>query len=337
MPSLTGERWKFKTGGEVSASPVVVDSRVFIGGEDGIFYALDAKTGAPVWTFKTEGKITGSATVDRNNVVYFGSEDGFLYALKAADGKEVWRFAADPAKPGAKPVSTSPAVAYGVVFAGFGTWGGNYLGIDATTGKKVWKLRRFVPNGGPLGPTINGGLFHAPVNDNVLLHVDLRTEIPLRQTPGHHCRACVVAADGLILYSRGPSFAIFNEETGARIFEKYTRGSALSFFPESAPAWHDGVAWCAKEDKNVYAFEVKDGAARELWAVPTPAIVRSSITVAGGEIFFGCDDGNLYALDAKTGAEKWKYKTGAPVCSTPWLADGVLYVGSEDGHVYALR
>jgi outer membrane protein assembly factor BamB len=53
-----------------------------------------------------------------NGVVYVGSDDGNVYALSASTGAELWSFTT----PG--PVSSSPAVADGVVYVGY--WGGVY-------------------------------------------------------------------------------------------------------------------------------------------------------------------------------------------------------------------
>ena len=39
-------------------------------------------------------------------------------------------------------------------------------------------------------------------------------------------------------------------------------------------------------------------------------------------------DGNVYALDAATGAKLWSYTTGEEVESSPAVANGVVYVGS---------
>jgi eukaryotic-like serine/threonine-protein kinase len=57
--------------------------------------------------------------------------------------------------------------------------------------------------------------------------------------------------------------------------------------------------------------------------------------VANGVVYVGCDDNNVYALDASTGTQLWSFTTGNPVNSTA-VADGVVYVGSGDFNVYAL-
>ncbi len=34
---------------------------------------------------------------------------------------------------------------------------------------------------------------------------------------------------------------------------------------------------------------------------------------------------------------KWKFETGGSVRSSPALAEGMVFFGSDDGHLYALR
>ena len=65
----------------------------------------------------------------------------------------------------------------------------------------------------------------------------------------------------------------------------------------------------------------------------------SSPAVANGVVYVGSLDGNVYALDARTGGLLWSYATGYGVESSPAVANGVVYVGSEylgTGGVYAL-
>ena len=72
------------------------------------------------------------------------------------------------------------------------------------------------------------------------------------------------------------------------------------------------------------------------WSFPTGGSVQCSPAVAGGVVYVGSDDSNVYALDAATGAKAWSFRTGNSIFSSPAVADGVVYVGSEDGNVYAL-
>ena len=77
-----------------------------------------------------------------------------------------------------------------------------------------------------------------------------------------------------------------------------------------------------------------DGAVR--WRVQTDGAVRSSPVLAGGLVYFGSNDGNLYAVEAENGEPRWEFATGGAVRSTPAVADGLVVFGSDDGYVYCL-
>ena len=72
------------------------------------------------------------------------------------------------------------------------------------------------------------------------------------------------------------------------------------------------------------------------WKFPTGDRIVSSPVWSDGVIYFGGDDGNIYAVDAKTGRQLWKHTTGGPAPSTPAVVDGTLYVVSYDGKLHAL-
>ena len=63
----------------------------------------------------------------------------------------------------------------------------------------------------------------------------------------------------------------------------------------------------------------------------------SSPAVANGVVYVGSDDGNLYALNASTGAKLWSYATGDGCAflarSGEW--DGLCRLGADN--VYALN
>jgi len=72
----------------------------------------------------------------------------------------------------------------------------------------------------------------------------------------------------------------------------------------------------------------------ELWSYATGSWVYSSTAVANGVVYVG-SDANVSALNASTGTLLWSYGTGGYVWSSPAVANGVVYVASGDGNVYA--
>ncbi|WP_200307870.1 serine/threonine-protein kinase [Streptomyces adelaidensis] len=72
------------------------------------------------------------------------------------------------------------------------------------------------------------------------------------------------------------------------------------------------------------------------WKFRTNDRVGSPPAVAGGVVFVGSGDGNLYAVDAATGVRRWTFPTGGTVVSKPAVAGGVVYIGSVDKSLYAV-
>jgi len=54
---------------------------VYVGSYDGYLYALDRKTGAMKWRYRTEKSVRSSPAVD-DHAVYFGSMDSKFYAVE---------------------------------------------------------------------------------------------------------------------------------------------------------------------------------------------------------------------------------------------------------------
>jgi formylglycine-generating enzyme required for sulfatase activity/outer membrane protein assembly factor BamB len=337
LDALQGVKWKFKTGGPVRSSPIATGDAVYFGSADHHLYALNAADGTLRWKSDLGAPVDHTPTL-ADGRVFIGTASGYLHALDPETGREIWKFAKDPSNPKRFPVQTSPAFAYGTVFAGFGRWGGHYSGIDARIGKELWRLRQgFTPNPGALAPAIVGTTFYAPVNDNVLVAVSIRTELPVARAPGHHCLTSVAVSPPWLLYSSGPSVVVLDSKSLERRYRADVKGGGLSFFPESGPALHDGIAYFIKGDHRLYALRLDAEGVTPLWDVAVPKRVRSSIAIAGDHLYFGCDDAHLYALERKTGKPAWGFKTGGPVASSPALEGGVLFVGSDDTHLYALH
>jgi len=53
--------WKHKTDGPIAASPKVQNGVVYLGTLGKTFYALDAASGEPKWTFAAQGRIFSTA------------------------------------------------------------------------------------------------------------------------------------------------------------------------------------------------------------------------------------------------------------------------------------
>ena len=73
------------------------------------------------------------------------------------------------------------------------------------------------------------------------------------------------------------------------------------------------------------------------WTFSSPANIISSPCEAGGLVITGNQDGNIIALDGKSGKKKWQYHTNGAIFSSPAAANRLMVAGSADGNVYCLQ
>ncbi|WP_138430680.1 PQQ-binding-like beta-propeller repeat protein [Fodinibius saliphilus] len=142
LNAITGKlKWKFKTSGEVHATPIVNDSLVYAGSMDGTLYALNAADGSLLWDFDTIGsRFFPKGGIQRGPIFYdgmvlFGSRDFNLYALNPKTGKGLWNYR----DPGSWIVA-SPAASDDNIFIGTSD-SHLFYNFDTTSGKVKWKKK----------------------------------------------------------------------------------------------------------------------------------------------------------------------------------------------------
>ncbi len=133
-------KWRFWTKRPVTSSPTVMDGIVYFASLDGIFYALDAKSGWVVWRFRM-GKGSVSSPSIINDYVFVGSADGYIYCIERSSAREVWRFKTD------HQVSGSPMIYKDALYCGSAD--GNFYCIEFKSGRQRWKFS----TGGPITGT----------------------------------------------------------------------------------------------------------------------------------------------------------------------------------------
>jgi eukaryotic-like serine/threonine-protein kinase len=90
-------------------------------------------------------------------------------------------------------------------------------------------------------------------------------------------------------------------------------------------------AWRFEPTARAWAYEP----GFSVWSSPVVGTIKGRTLV-----FAGCQDRNVYAVDALTGAKVWEFSPGAPVFASPALAmvDGrpIVVVGSTNRSIYGL-
>jgi len=73
-----------------STSPVLMEGRLLLGGRNGIFYGLNAKSGSVLWSIRIGAPILMTAAADQGRVI-FGAMDMSVYALNIITGAQLWK------------------------------------------------------------------------------------------------------------------------------------------------------------------------------------------------------------------------------------------------------
>ncbi len=113
---------------------------------------------------------------------------------------------------------------------------------------------------------------------------------------------------------------------------------ALIEFP---PAIAGGVAYVVNKYGNAKAVRLRDR--KVLWERTTDPVDSGTPTDVTapvfheGKVFFAYVDGNLVAIDAKTGKQVWTRKLVGHLESSPMAVGGRLYLGTDKTNVVALR
>jgi outer membrane protein assembly factor BamB len=151
----------------------------------------------------------------------------------------------------------------------------------------------------------------------------------------------VLAGDLAYVGSSDGRLYALDRETGRERWSYQANGPI-----NSSPAVAGGAVFFGSRDNTVISLDRLTGELR--WQVGTGAdmawewggegwdFFTSSPVIVDGTLVIGSGDGNVYALEAATGAELWRFATAGRVRSSPAVVDGVVYVGSADGRLYAI-
>ena len=179
------------------AQPTVVGGRLFVGGQNGVVYSLDAASGCIAWTFEAHAGVRASITVGparvsgvarsaRRYAAYIADQQGYVYAVDAANGRLLWSRKVDD-HPLVR-LTGSPTLYEGRLYVptssyeeggrtpGYAccTFRGSVVALDAASGDEIWRthtiadpptLERVYANGSELWGPSGGAIWSAPTID----------------------------------------------------------------------------------------------------------------------------------------------------------------------------
>src|SRR5258708_23808311 len=150
--SLTA-KWVYQTAatGKIETTPLVVDGILYATGQDDRAFALDARTGRPIWMYQYPvppdirpccGHVNRGLAI-LGDKVFLGTLDAHVIALDAKTGNVVWNATAADYRTGysftVAPLALKNLIVIGVSGGEYGIRG-FVDAYDATTGERKWRF-----------------------------------------------------------------------------------------------------------------------------------------------------------------------------------------------------
>lgn len=278
-------------------------------------YALDASTGELKWQYLMVGDAMPTPVL-ADGVIYETDGEGIMHAVDAKTGKKVWEN-----KVGGMGNMSSPAVANGIIYAGFASPDWLYA-FDAKTGNVKWRAT--------ISGATNTSMGDVPVaiGDGVVVSDAVIT--------GDKKATGAAAQDGTRM-----RIAAFDAESGKTLWTYTTpAGEKPPSFKGGVPMIHDGVVYVGAPSINEYmALDLKSGKKLWSWAIPDPLAARAGRgppTYRNGELFITTND-SIYKLDARTGRQKGAKKLGGTMAlGNALIIGGTAYFGNGADWVHAV-
>jgi outer membrane protein assembly factor BamB len=106
--------------------------------------------------------------------------------------------------------------------------------------------------------------------------------------------------------------------------------------PQAQPVIADGKVFIGTEMGTLYAIDAQTG--KEVWHAKVGGPILHTAGVAGGQVFFACLDGKVYARQTADGAESWTFDNRLPTgfSSAVLLSEGNVYAANRGGTYFAL-
>lgn len=319
-------------------TPAVYDNVVYVstvpgnaeqfyeGGQKGVFYALDAKSGAPLWDWDTTDNLWGNPQVN--------SGGGLWYAPAVDDAGNLY-FGTGNAGPWPGIVANGTPYPNGSSRPGANDFASSMVSL-APNGSVRWyvnaKPHDLFDHDFQLTPilatvSINGQDTNVAIGSGkagkvIAANADTG-EVLWDVKVGKHQN------DELQEIPPGETVEVFPGSLGA-VESPMAYANGLVFVPtfdnpsKFTATTQEGSAPFNEAPGALYALDAANGTVR--WLVQLPKMNVAGVTVANDVVITMAMDGVLRALDVATGKELWTYQAGAGCNGSPAVAGDLLVV-----------
>lgn len=301
------------TGGGFGGGVAVGGGKVFVASGYRTVTALDQATGAVLWTTPVDVPIHGAPTVAGGRV-YVVDVENQIVAFNTTTGQQEWSYRGIP-EPARVMRASSPAVTADTVIAPFSS--GELVALRASTGQSLWtqvlsrtsrtsalsEIRDIAGR-----PVVSRGVVYAVGHSGVLQAMDVRSGQPKWELPIAGVNAPLPVGDVVYVVSKNGELTVINRESGQVYWTRnlnegrvHQEGGFLGFFDRTVtPEW-------------------------------------SGPLLASNRLLLVNSEGELVALDPKTGAQTASIRLGGAAYIAPAAYNGSVYVLTDKGDLISIR
>ena len=325
--SLVVREWQRQLPAGFYATPIERYGRIYVGDDNGTFYAIDMSNGRILWRYKTTSRIVGSADAKDGRVV-FASANGTVYCLSVDNGKPQWR------KKLGKPVTGSVSIDGSNVYVGSSD--SCFYALKLMSGAPVWTYRG-LGNYCIAKPLVHKNKIYFGAYDGNFYALDKRKGSLLwrhsNDSTDYRLSAAMVTpcADAERVYIATPDGYL----TALRTDSGTVSISSNRYAVRESIGMKDSILYAKTTKDTIIAINLK--ADTLLWAADAGYgydVAPTQLVVEGTSLFATTKNGLVIALDALTGEKKWAHKLGNSLLTTACaLNDSSVVVGSTDGTI----
>jgi outer membrane protein assembly factor BamB len=298
--------WSVTLGGAISY-PLIAGGRVFVttsdlgasgSGPGKMLYALDKQNGNIVWgPVAISGTYLWSGHAYDHGKIFVVNVDGLLQSFDAVTGKPGW----SKQLPNQYFFTAPPTAVNGLVYVGGAGTGGTLYAVDESDGNVVWTAG--VANGDRSSPTVS--------SDGVFVSYPCQvtkfnpfTGLSLWQYSG----GCSGGGGKTAAYANGLLYV--RDSNDRQVFDAATGNQVGTFASSTIPAFSAETGFF----QNAGTLRGIDlGTHNVQWSFTGDGMLVSAPIVIDGRVIVGSSSGNVYAVDAVTGAQTWSGYAGAPI------------------------
>ena len=358
---FTGElKWQFNISSNPASAPLIYKDSISMISEDGILYGIDKEAGKEKWRIKIEKGLNINLS-SSDAVLYAGTDD--LYAINIADGKSQWRFN-EKAKElyqmellrmkveGEKrltedekrllrlrdyfsidgKISSSPIIEGNDII--FATDKGYIYLVNRISGAIKWRFKTGVNSF--LQPLAEKEAVYVAGDDNNIYAVNaVSGKTRWKQGLYSEIERLRIGRKALYVLDNNKRLYSIKRDNGAINWSYRVEGNANDI---AVMQVFDREIILLIDNKRIQAL--LDNGTERLSDIRIPNPISSYIAVDNQMLFFGSEDGNLYAIELianeKRFAVRWQAQLEKRLTGLPVIYNDSIFSASTDGEIIGI-